>query len=160
MQELKEALMTVVIIDTIQQLYKNRKERLLLKNIYYVLESLDMQIIYLKNHYRSSSKYIARLKIFSGSIEDECRKKENKIKFYMRILSCGLFFLKIVRFQSEKKVRNQLEENKKQKENNRLLREKLKLIRTNSEVAYSTEEYIKLFEETKFLMIELGYSSR
>lgn len=57
-------------------------------------------------------------------------------------------------------MRNQLEENKKQKENNRLLREKLKLIRTNSEVAYSTEEYIKLFEETKFLMIELGYSSR
>ena len=82
---LKEALMTVVIIDTIQQLYKNRKERLLLKNIYYVLESLDMQIIYLKNHYRSSSKYIARLKIFSGSIEDECRKKENKIKFYIFI---------------------------------------------------------------------------
>lgn len=164
MQELKEALMTVVIFDTIQQIYQNKKEHSFLKDVYYVLQSLDVQVAYLRNHNHSSSKYIARLIKFSGSIEGECQKKEKKIKKRIKRLSRRLAFWKKVVVKLESKVRKHMEDNKKeleiQRENTERLRENLKLIRTNTEVEYSAEEYIKLLEETKLLMIELGYSSR
>lgn len=76
---LKEALLTVVIFDTIFEIKNSIAEIKYQKDIRFIFASMDIQIDYLEKDIESEFEFVGRMNIPSYNLEKMCRKEIDKL---------------------------------------------------------------------------------
>lgn len=139
---LKEALLTVVIFDTIFELRNNKRCTQKKKDIRYTFRSIEMQMEYLSINVDADFKFVGRLRIPSVDLESQCKKEVKKMS-------------RLLKYQKTKNSYYYSYQN--QKNTNDELADLLFDLRTNNSMCLC-QEYISKMNRAKELMIECKYS--
>ncbi len=126
----KESMMTFIILDTLVQIWKNKKNEEKQYQVRYIIESLNIQIIFLNEQTMYTGKYIGKMKLPVNHILKECKRKIKELN----------------RHKGSDKYIDKLDSWKN-------LRDGIDMLVNNSNI-YSTKEYVEFLKNVRYYMVK------